>query len=159
MTRRRAAAVLALPPLVIAAAPAAVGSSGSGAAAATTTFGNVCEFTVGGRTLDIGVLSYFTTETSNDLSRVRIRATDSGERGTYRSSHVEVTRARITVHTKSGRTIVKTGTTSPLSVKLDPTSRRSGRDALFSRAKVTFKVTGKNGRTTTRSFSCADIDA
>ena len=144
-----AAAVAATP---LAAAPAAVASGG--AAAGGSTWVNRCAAKVAGRTLAVKVTSHFTSEVSNDLTRVTVRATDADETGRFHNAAVQVTRLRIVVLPKSGPRIARSGTSSPQSLKLDPTSHRSGRDALGAMAKVTFTV---NGTTTTR-MACADID-
>ncbi|MGQ0629578.1 MAG: hypothetical protein ACT4P1_00935 [Sporichthyaceae bacterium] len=149
----RPAVALSTLALVVATAPGALASPG---VTADSRFTNICEKQVAGRILNVKVVSLFTAEASNDLRRVKVRATDADEKGDFRNADVEIKNLKIVVMPAKGKPyLTRSGTSSPSSIKLDPTSRSSGEEARASEARVTFLVNGKKSV----RVVCADIDA
>lgn len=112
-----------------------------------------CTHEVDGVPLRVQLVVQFADARSDDVARVSVRASDDGERGTFRNPTARITDVRIkVVGPRRESTLDRIGTTSPFAVSLNPA--RDGRDALSVTTTVRWDLTKKR----TATVSCFYLD-
>ncbi|MGQ0631634.1 MAG: hypothetical protein ACT4P1_11360 [Sporichthyaceae bacterium] len=103
---------------------------------------------MGGKSVRVNLAITFTGPQSNDVSRVKVRATDDGESGSFRNTSVNVTKIRLTVFAENqGTTVDRTRRTAPYSVSLSPSG--NGKDVVRVSSTISFRTTaGRAGSLT-----------
>ncbi|MGQ0467213.1 MAG: hypothetical protein ACT4QG_18095 [Sporichthyaceae bacterium] len=145
---------LALAALVTTATPLAAYSSADNPPAEDPRISRVgCSLeATAGKKLEAVLTVTRSTATSNDISRLELRATDRFEAGAFKDESVALASARMSIVGRGRKlTVSESSAASPFVMDVDPAnSRAGGRDALSASARIVWTIAG----TATEALTC-----